>query len=262
MKISASNIAWESKDDENILRYMRENGFSGLEIAPTRIIPESPYDHIPQAVRIAKNLQDRYGLAVSSMQSIWYGITDRLFGPVEERAFLTAYTKKAIDFAEAVDCHNLVFGCPVNRTLPPNADPASAVSFFRELGDYAHAHHTVISMEPNPPVYHTNYINKTSDALDLIRTVKSEGFKLNLDVGAMIENNEDVSSLAGAEAFIHHVHISEPRLVPLQKRSLHRELAQFLRTVSYRNYVSVEVGRQSDINRLYQMLDYVSALFM
>ena len=78
----------------------------------------------------------------------------------------------------------------------------------------------------------------------------------------MIENNEDVSSLAGAEAFIHHVHISEPGLVPLQKRSLHRELAQFLQAVSYRNYVSVEVGRQSDINRLYQMLDYVSALFV
>ena len=85
MKISASNIGWRPEDDDTVYRMMRGYGFAGLEIAPTRVIPEAPYDHIPQAVRFADTLREQYGLVISSMQSIWFGITDRVFGTAEER---------------------------------------------------------------------------------------------------------------------------------------------------------------------------------
>ena len=120
MKLSVSNIAWEAKDDKYIYQKMKDLGFSGLEIAPTRIISESPYDHIVEAQTFAESIKTDYGFSISSMQSIWYGIQDKIFGTEEERARLTAYTKKAIDFAEAIGCRNLVFGCPRNRTIPEN----------------------------------------------------------------------------------------------------------------------------------------------
>lgn len=261
MKISISNIAWEPKNNDLIYGYMKDNGFTGLEIAPTIIIPDSPYDHVSTAICFAEKLRDCYGLSISSMQSIWYGITAKIFGTSEEREALAAYTKKAIDFAEKIDCHNLVFGCPRNRSIPVGADPSIAVSFFRELGKYAFEHNTAIALEANPPIYHTNYINTTSEALDLIHSVDSEGFKLNLDIGTMLENNEDISILVGMEGLINHVHISEPGLAPLQKRAIHQELADFLHSFSYKNYVSIEVGRQDNINTLFQMMDYISATF-
>ena len=261
MKISVSNIAWGPEQDEAVFRRMRNSGFAGLEIAPTRVIPEAPYDHIPRAVRFAETLRDRYGLVISSMQSIWYGVAEKVFGPAEERIRLTAYTKKAVDFAEAVGCHNLVFGCPRNRVLPEGADPSAAVPFFRELGEYAAACHTVIALEANPPIYHTNYINTTREALALIREVGSEGFRLNLDVGTMVENGEDVSLLRGSEQWIHHVHLSEPGLGPLRRRALHRELAEFLRSFSYDGFVSIEAGRQEDPDVLAEMMEYAVCLF-
>ena len=141
------------------------------------------------------------------------------------------------------------------------ADPSIAVSFFRELGKYAFEHNTTIALEANPPIYHTNYINTTSEALDLIHSVDCEGFKLNLDIGTMLENNENISILAGMEGLINHVHISEPGLAPLQKRAIHQELADFLQSFSYKNYVSIEVGRQDNINTLFQMMDYISSTF-
>ncbi len=261
MKKSVSNIAWGPEQDETIFRRMRDTGFSGLEIAPTRVIPEAPYDHLPEAVRFAGSLRERYGLVISSMQSIWFGRTEKIFGTAEERTRLTAYTRKAVDFAAAVGCRNLVFGCPKNRALPEGADPETAVSFFRELGDYAAARGTVIALEANPPLYHTNYINTTPEALRLIREVNSEGFRLNLDTGTMTENGEDVSVLEGSEKWIHHVHLSEPGLVPLRKRALHRELAAFLRSFSYDGFVSIEAGRLEDPAVTAGMMEYVAWLF-
>ena len=261
MKISVSNIGWSPENDEAVYRRMRENGFSGLEIAPTRVIPEAPYDHIPEAVRFAESLRAQYGFCIPSMQSIWFGVQEKVFGTAEEKTRLIAYSKKAVDFAEAIGCRNLVFGCPKNRALPEGADPAEAVGFFREIGDYAAAHHAVIALEANPPIYHTNYINTTPGALQLIREVGSEGFRLNLDTGTMVENGEDVSVLEGSEKWIHHVHISEPGLVPLQERPLHRELAAFLRSFAYEGFVSIEAGRQEDPGVLAGMMEYVACLF-
>lgn len=37
MKLSISNIGWDAEQDEAVYRLMGAYGFSGLEIAPTRI---------------------------------------------------------------------------------------------------------------------------------------------------------------------------------------------------------------------------------
>ena len=305
MKLSVSNIAWEAKDDIIIFQKMKDLGFSGLEIAPTRIIQEAPYDHTQEAVTFAKTIEENYGFTIPSMQSIWYGIQDKVFGTEAERARLITYTKKAVDFAEAIGCTNLVFGCPQNRAIPESTNSKStdiksdnqkagthkteiqntAVSFFRELGDYAHKHHTTIAMEANPPIYHTNYINTTEEAIHLIQTVNSEGFKLNLDVGTMIENNEAISVLHGAAHLINHVHISEPGLTQIKERSLHKKLADFLCAASYPGYVSIETGKrnskekkkgkeskngkedkdgrndENNLNDLLRMMEYVAEIF-
>jgi len=48
MQLSISNIAWDSQHDQKIYSLMQKYGFCGLEIAPTRIIPENPYDQIDE----------------------------------------------------------------------------------------------------------------------------------------------------------------------------------------------------------------------
>ena len=85
------------------------------------------------------------------MQSIWYGRQEKLFGSEEERQVLLAYTKEAIDFAAAVGCGNLVFGCPRNRNVPEGIRPEQveeiACGFFHELGEYAYSKGTALSIE-------------------------------------------------------------------------------------------------------------------
>ena len=51
MKLSISNIGWDAEQDEAVYRLMGAYGFSGLEIAPTRIFPEAPYSQREAAKR-------------------------------------------------------------------------------------------------------------------------------------------------------------------------------------------------------------------
>lgn len=73
IKLSISNIAWGMEQDAEMGQFLQDSGFQGLEIAPTRIFPEAPYDKLAEAKVWAEELNTKYGLEVPSMQSIWYG---------------------------------------------------------------------------------------------------------------------------------------------------------------------------------------------
>lgn len=261
MKLSISNIAWTLDNDKNVYGMMKQYGFEGLEIAPTRIFPDKPYDKNDEAKQWAEDIYNEYGLSVSSMQSIWYGVQEKVFGTEEERKILLDYTKKAIDFAVSIKCNNLVFGCPRNRNIPEGVNDDVAISFFKELGDYAYSVGTVIGMEANPTIYNTNYINTTKSALELIEKVDSEGFKLNLDVGTMIQNEEIVEVLKNNVSKINHVHISEPGLKPIEERKLHKELYKLLKEEGYQGYISIEMGKVDDISIIEQKMSYLRSVF-
>ncbi|NCB05228.1 MAG: sugar phosphate isomerase/epimerase [Clostridia bacterium] len=260
MRLSASNIAWTAERDEAMYDWLKANGFEAVEIAPTRIFPISPYRRLNDAAQYARELKQKYGLAISSMQSLWYGRTERLFGPAAERETLLRYTREAIDFARAVKCPNLVFGCPKNRRRD-GAAPETVEGFLCDIAAYAQANQTVFALEPNPAVYGTDYLNHTSEALALAERLNLPGLRVNVDVGTMVENGESPEALAGQLQWVHHVHVSEPSLKPIVRRALHAELAALLREEGYAGYVSLETGRDTPESELRDVLCYVRETF-
>ncbi len=260
-RLAISNIAWPECLDGQVYGLMERYGFNGLEIAPTRVFPEAPYDRLGEAAVWAAGLKEQHGFIVPSIQSIWYGRQEALFGTEEERGILLDHTRKAVDFAAAIGCRDLVFGCPKNRRLHDGGDPEVGIRFFRTIGDYALSKGTVIGMEANPSIYGTDYINDTAAALGLIGQVGSEGFRLNLDTGTMIQNGEAVAMLEGKVRYISHVHVSEPWLGSIQERGLHRELERLLDAEGYQGYVSIEMGRSDDIRMIEDVLRYVREVF-
>lgn len=261
MKLSISNIAWVAEQDAQVYDLMKKYEFSGLEIAPTRIFPEHPYYKNVEAKGWSEGILEKYNFIVPSMQSIWFGRQEKIFGTQEERDILVAYTKRAIEFAEIIGCHNLVFGCPRNRAISEGQDAEIAEKFFKEIGNYAAEHRTVIGMEANPPIYNTNYINDTLSALALIDSVDSKGFLLNLDVGTMVHNEESVEELVGKVHLINHVHISEPGLKPIENRSLHLELRKLLEDEGYDGFISIEMGKVDNLHILEEKMQYVRSIF-
>lgn len=260
MKLSISNIAWEAADDEVVYRHLESLGVKGLEIAPTRFFPEEPYSKLKEAEGVKRKLKNQYDLSISSMQSIWYGKTEKIFRSEMDRTTLFDYTKSAIDFASVLNCHNLVFGCPQNRVIYDEADYETAVKFFHDLGEYAYQKNTVLSLEANPVIYNTNFINTTSEAIDMVKRVESKGFKVNLDVGTIIYNQEYLEQISENVGLINHIHISEPYLAAIQQRSLHKELAEIL-SGKYHEFISIEMGKLGDLQEIYNTVIYVMEVF-
>ncbi len=262
MKLSVSNIAWTKEYDEEMYAFLRDEKIEGLEIAPTRIFPESPYDKNDEAAVFATAIKEKYNLVIPSMQSIWFGRTENLFASKEERTILLDYTKKAIDFASIIHCENLVFGCPRNRSFTEGTDTKLAIPFFEELGEYAYSKNTVLSMEANPPIYNTNYCNTTLEAVELVKTVGSKGFLINLDYGTMIQNGEDLHVVEVAREWLNHVHISEPGLALVEHRTAHKDLAKYLKETGYDRFVSLEIKTQENIQNVKDAMHYLQDVFM
>lgn len=259
MKTSISNIAWEAKDDEYVISRLSSYSFSGLEIAPTRVIPELPYRHLDQAAEFADYVR-KNGLSICSMQSIWYRRTESIFGPADEVASLIEYTKEAVLFAETVGCPNLVFGCPKNRIIPEGRSRDDAAEFFRTVGDFAAEHGAAIALEAVPVSYGTNFLNRTDELFDFVRMVGSDGLKMNLDFGTMLVNGEDAASAGRYVPAVNHVHISEDGLAGIEKRDAHKIFLKALKDAGYDRFVSIEMRNQEDPDKVLSIVDYLRGL--
>lgn len=257
MKFSISNIAWGAEYDDEMYAFLRDMKFSGLEIAPTRIFPENPYDKVELIKEFSKQLFEEYGLKISSMQSIWFGKTQNIFGSAAERKELIDYTKRAIDFAYAADCKNLVFGCPKNRVIPDSSYIPTAIDFFSELGEYAAQAGTVVALEANPVIYNTNFMNTTAEAFDMCKKISNRGIMVNVDLGTIIYNNEPFETVEQNLSLVNHIHISEPRLAPIEKRQMHSRIKE----LEYNKFVSIEMGNKNNLPLVKDTIKYVAEVF-
>lgn len=257
--LSASNIGWPKEYDEAMYAALQAAGFAGVEIAPTRIFPAPPYDNLSAAALFGGYLHQKYGLAVPSMQSIWYGQTGNIFVPEEAEALL-GYTEEAFAFAHALHCPSLVFGCPKNRRRPEGADPAAAEAFFDKAGRLAQRYGVRLAIEANSPRY-TNYLNTTAEVFALVKKLGNPGLAVNLDLGAILDNGERLRDFAADLAWVSHVHISEPGLAPVQPRPEQQELALMLGAVGYRGFVSIEMSADETDKPMLAAMQHIAEVF-
>lgn len=262
MKLSVSNIAWGPGEDRAMYALLRSMGFSGVEAAPSRLFPADPYGHMEEASGLAGELRNRWGLEIPSMQSIWYGMPQRIAGSRGEYETLLAYTKKAVLFAQAIGCPSMVFGCPKNRRMENSREKEIISHFLAEAAGYAHGHGTAIALEANPAIYGTNYANTTAEAAGIVRELGCPGLGLNLDYGTMLANGEGLDVLTGNIDLLLHVHISEPYLAPVERRREHQFLRSALEDGGYKGYVSLEMKKPDRDGLLMDALRYMREIFL
>lgn len=263
MKLAISNIAWDSSENLVVYSLMKRYGIEGLEIAPTKFFPKDPYLQDKIILSNLKKEVEEKELKIVSMQSILFGRNDlKLFEGSEKREELLDYLKKGVLFAKELGIKNIVFGNPKNRISISDLDYEIALSFFDELGDFAYKNNVYIGIETNPEIYDCNFLTKTLDTIAFINKCSSEGIGLNLDIGAMLVNKENIDILEKISIDkISHVHISEPYLnkIDIANKEFHKSIFKYLKEKNYTNYISIEMKQQNNED-IEEVLKYISEL--
>lgn len=245
MKLAASNIAWDPAEDDAVGRILRDRGFAGVEVAPSKRW-ESPIDATAKEIAGYRAEWEKRGLQIVAMQALLFGRPDlQLFGSATVRLALREYLTLLIEMANGLGARALVFGSPKNRRrgkMPLAEATDIAVEFFREVGAVAVSRSCVICIEPNPPSYDCDFINTTTEAVALCERIGSRGVKVNGDAGAIATNGEDPNAtLTGAATWLGHFHASEPSLAEVGGSPTHRLAAEALRSAQYDGWVSIEM---------------------
>jgi len=253
MKKCISNIAWSPDDNDNIVPLLKEYDIKNIEVAP-KILFENPIEATKEQVLTAKKYWNNQGISIYGMQALLYGNPHlKIFDTTECRKETSKYLKEIIKLAAQLGVKRMVFGSPKNRyrhgiSLDEAQDIAS--DFFWDLSKTCSENDVVLCLEPNAEGYGCNFINTTSQALELINHVGHANFKLNMDASTLTMNEENLTeSILKAGEKIFHFHVSSPNLEPVTGGTIDFTLINsLLKRIKYDGAVSVEMRPTTEKN--------------
>jgi sugar phosphate isomerase/epimerase len=245
MRISVSNIAWDIGEEPDIAVLLRDEGIDRVDLAPGKYFAD-PEQATPSDITAVKNLWEKRGFRIEGMQALLFGTHGlNLFADADGLMFrrLAAVCR----IGGGLGARALTFGSPRQRDRGELNDKDAqriAVDFFSRLGDVAAAEGVVVCLEPNPAVYHCNFMVRTAEAAAVVEAINHRAVRLQLDVGAMALNQEDaLNTIRQTKSLIGHVHASEPQLAVLGDGGApHEPAAQALREYRPELTVTIEMA--------------------
>ena len=251
MNISVSNIGWDKKNDDNTLESLSKLGVNYLEIAPS-IIFEDLLNLKKSDITRFKDKIKRHNMRIVSFQSLFFQFKEvNIFSNPEKSLEIL---KILCDLSNELECKNLVFGSPKNRIIPDfNSSKYydDSLKFFDKVGDYFSSMDTILSIEPNPKIYECNFLTTTQETYDYLVSLNNNSIKLNLDLGTVKENNEDLYSIFQKNiSLINHIHISEPYLKPFKNFKMLNKLIRLVYEKRYKGFISLEMTQNNEFLKI------------
>jgi D-psicose/D-tagatose/L-ribulose 3-epimerase len=239
MKLSVSNIAWKSSDQNRAMQLLKENGIKYVDVAPT-LLSDSIKELDVDAVL---NYHKTFDIKIVAMQSLLFPFPNvSLFDNETSKTMLMSYLRTIFALAQKLKVKNLVFGSPKNRYVNDIEafSVERAIDIFREISDLAKQHYCVICFEANPKEYGCNFIISTQEAIEFVRLVDHDGLKLNLDISTVVLNNESMELILQDNIdIIQHIHLSSPFIKDILSMDNDR-ICGLLKKYKYDGYLTME----------------------
>lgn len=268
-KIAISNLSWEKTQDNLVSKILATHNISNIEIAPTKIWT-NPTDISPKNIISYKNYWLNKNIDIVSVTSILYGHPElQLFESEKNTLETLKYLKKIISIASLLGAKVILFGSPKNRSYKNISYKEAfrrATDFFKKVATYCEKYHITLVLEANPKIYGTNFINSTSQAIDLVKAVNHPNFRLHLDLSTMIINKENLEKTI-KRSILHasHFHISEPSLKEIpQNINYHKNISFLLKKYDYKYYKTIEMplGSKGNITKIKRAVKFVNKIYI
>lgn len=246
MKLAISNIAWDTSEDEDIAKLLKQYGVDAIDVAPSKYFPDPKNASSADIARV-RDWWQNHGIEITGMQALLFGTTGlNLFGSGDTQTAMLQHLEAVCRIGAGLGATKLVFGSPKNRDCSALSDQEArdiAIRFFRQLGDIASRHGVVVCLEPNPPCYGANFMINSADTASIVVAVAHPAIRMQLDTGALTINGEEPATVVQNSApLMGHIHASEPDLVPLGDGGTdHARVAACLRQRLPEHIVTIEM---------------------
>jgi D-psicose/D-tagatose/L-ribulose 3-epimerase len=233
MRISFSNLAWDTAEDVEVAALLKEFNVDAIDIAPGKYFPD-PGKATTEDILAVKRWWEGRGISIIGMQALLFGTHGlNVFGNAVVQKNLLDHFSSICRIGAGLGATRLVFGSPKNRDCSGlSASQVQDISrdFFRKLGDIAAAHDVIICLEPNPVFYGANFMTTSLETCEVVNDIGHPAIKMQLDTGAVILNQEDISAVVKqAKDVIGHVHVSEGQLATIGDTcSYHADIASVI----------------------------------
>jgi sugar phosphate isomerase/epimerase len=249
MDYAVSNIALTAFDHLEELPLVAGLGIVGLEIAPSRIWRDTWQGLSPADIEAYRRAIEGAGLEAVGLHSLFFDHADLgLFRDPVGRAKSLDFLVHLSSVCRDLGGKTLIWGGGRQRgEVGPEDAFAESVAFMSDLCVRISGHGTVFCFEPLGP-QSTDFINTAKDSLDIVRAVDHRALAVQLDAKALFQNDEvTLEPFEAVADRLVHFHANEPDLGVLGTSGdiNHAAMGEFLRTVGYDRYVSIE-QRQLD----------------
>lgn len=266
MKLGVSNLAWPDGEEERALALLAARGAAGVEVAPTRI---APWEDLTAArLGAFRGRCAASGLAVSSLQAIFFQRPEAsLLGEAPGFEAMAEHVRRVAGIAQALGAQRAVFGAPKNRlrgTLAADAAMRLAVERLRRLGDIATLGGLILGIEPVPPAYGADFLNRACEVIELVQLTDHPAIRVHLDTACVGMARDDIAeAIAAAGSLLAHFHIAEPQLGPFEAPVCsHPAASAALRATGYKGWAVIEMRETPDsLRSVERALAYASACY-
>ena len=251
MKLSVSNIAWNTQENPAVYKILQHHSVSGVEIAPTKLWP-GWQGASPKSAMTMRSLYADHGFAIPALQAILFDRPElTVFGDTTSQAALLDHIDNVAQLAAALSAPVLVFGSPRNRDPGERTAKQAhreAVDFFGRAAERCHKQGFQLCLEPNPKVYACRFMTDWQEVRAVVKDVDHAGLGIHLDTACIsLENDDIIEAVNGCAGRIAHFHISEPELGDFSKPTIdHAAVGQALREINYDGWLSIEMRRSEN----------------
>ena len=245
MIFSVSNLGWNKSQNLEILRFLLSKKIRHLEYAPNKLLNF----HGNKTNQQILNYYKKKNFCLLSAQSLLFGYKNSfIFGGKIQRENFTRNLKNSLKKIKFFNTKIVVFGSPTNKkSFNKNKAILDKIALkeFRKISQICKKFKIVFCLEANPKIYNCDYLIQTKDALNIVKQINSNYFKINLDIGTIIANKENLQFINKKNIkYIGHVQISVPYLKSIISKKLYLKkiffVIKMLKKLKYRKNISLE----------------------
>lgn len=234
MNLSISNLAWDHKDLESTLKILQKYKIKNIEGVLSKI---NKWDLIDDAeLKNVKTILESFNVGMGSIQSIFYDVDIK---SLNDKNKFTEHINKLIKFSKTLGFNVLVFGSPNLRT---DFNYDIIVDVLKNVDKLLFENNITMCIEPNSKIYNGEYFHTITEISEFLNSNNFKNIKTMVDThNLLLEDEDPIEMVDKYHDIIHHIHVSENKLLPMSNLIFHKKFSNKLKLLNYTGIITYEL---------------------